>query len=54
MSPVTEKLSKELKEFLFTSFEKKMAVKKGAYLFQEGMVASEIYLILILIKLKNK
>lgn len=46
MSPVTEKLSKELKEFLFTSFEKKMAVKKGAYLFQEGMVASEIYLIL--------
>ncbi|NLP52344.1 Crp/Fnr family transcriptional regulator [Bacillus sp. RO1] len=46
MSSVTEKLSKELKEFLFSSFEKKLAVKKGAYLFQEGMVASEIYLIL--------
>ncbi|KMJ58873.1 Crp/Fnr family transcriptional regulator [Bacillus sp. LL01] len=46
MSPMTEKLSKELKEFLFTSFEKKLAVKKGAFLFQEGMVASEIYLVL--------
>lgn len=46
MSSVTEKLSKELKEFLFSSFEKKLAVKKRAYLFQEGMVASEIYLIL--------
>ncbi|MEA3320375.1 MAG: Crp/Fnr family transcriptional regulator [Bacillota bacterium] len=46
MSSVTEKLSKELKEFLFSSFEKKLAVKKGAYLFQEGMVSSEIYLIL--------
>lgn len=46
MSSVTEKLSKELKAFLFSSFEKKLAVKKGAYLFQEGMVASEIYLIL--------
>lgn len=43
---MTEKLSKELKEFLFTSFEKKLAVKKGAYLFQEGMVASDIYLVL--------
>lgn len=43
---MTEKLSKELKEFLFSSFEKKLAVKKGAYLFQEGMVSSEIYLIL--------
>lgn len=43
---MTEKLSKELKEFLFTSFEKKLAVKKGAYLFQEGMIASEIYLVL--------
>lgn len=46
MSSVTEKLSKGLKEFLFSSFEKKLAVRKGAYLFQEGMVASEIYLIL--------
>ncbi|WP_432816080.1 Crp/Fnr family transcriptional regulator [Sutcliffiella horikoshii] len=43
---MTEKLSKELIAFLFTSFEKKISVKKGAYLFQEGMVASDIYLVL--------
>ncbi|AST90400.1 Crp/Fnr family transcriptional regulator [Sutcliffiella cohnii] len=40
-----DKLSKELKQFLYT-FEKKINIKKGTYLFHEGETANEIYLIL--------
>lgn len=39
-----DKLSKELKQFLYT-FDKKVNIKKGTYLFHEGETANEIYVI---------
>lgn len=43
---MTDKLATELKDFLFSSFETKHKVKKGAYLFQEGMEANEIFVVI--------
>nr|WP_223701416.1 Crp/Fnr family transcriptional regulator [Sutcliffiella deserti] len=41
-----DKIAKELRDFLFSSFDTKLVINKGAYLFQEGMEAKEIYIIL--------
>ncbi|WP_078379078.1 Crp/Fnr family transcriptional regulator [Sutcliffiella halmapala] len=43
---MTDKIEKELKDFLFSSFKTKLEVKKGSYLYQEGSEATALFVII--------